>query len=212
MNVKAKISRSMVGCADEEEGRYALNRAQITPAKDGVWVTTTDGRCMAFTKAQGEADEQCLMPTEILSKTSKYEHDVVLNGKWTGTLGKSNVLRTADVMEGLYPKVVPCLPTTDEADGKPVDGRPQVTDYRAVSLDTALLDNIGQALVNDEVAGITLLVPDNNELPMLVVPSSGYQGVGVLMPIASDPKATPAIERYKAIRAEIEAAYNKAAK
>jgi hypothetical protein len=167
---------------------------------------------MVFTKAVGEADEQCLMPTEILAKTSTQKANVVLNGKWSGRLpGKNTKTREAEPNESRYPRVVPCLPTTDEAEGKLVDGRPQVTDYRAVSLDTALLDNIGQALVNDDVAGITLLVPDNKDLPMLVVPSSGYQGVGVLMPIArKSSSAESDLERYKAIRAEIEAAYKAA--
>ena len=97
-----RVVNKIAGCTDTASCRYALSTVRVNPMaghEDAVWLTATDGRCMAVTPANGIAEEEHLMPSDLVKTPGTKGVICHLNGHWRNDNG-----RWADSdVDGRYP-------------------------------------------------------------------------------------------------------------
>lgn len=212
---------SINAVCDTESTRYALGGVHVMPTgeENEVYLSATDGRCLAIVKADGHVDDYDvknppIVPASIFPKSAKERRalqfdpdaacskDVRLNGsgKW-----ETPYDRTADVVEGRFPR---CHEVIPYASGTTM----------VVTLDVPILKKLHDALTEDGTRGIDLLftVPEQVQggphRYSDAVCVQGNRGIGVIMPLYMHDKTAPgqgAHEQFERYRQEYAACYDR---
>ena len=198
LHVRLRLDTRLKGCLDSESTRYALSHAQVTPSESDntVFVAATNGRLAAVIAAEGTADRQYLMPSEVLP-TTQTGAVVELNGQWQNSKGRYQQETDAP---GRFPKVEEVLPAIDP-------------DSRVLHINADFILEIAKALnaKSDDGQGITLFVPpaperDNADGKTVegAIAIVGHRGIGVVMPCCGDVKefAQQQISKYNTFASE----------
>jgi hypothetical protein len=183
LTIRTRLGRGV----DPASTRYALGNALVTPIpdrNDTCLATTCDGRIMAIVECDGATDREYLVPGDLLpAKKNADPRQCELNGHWTATPLRHNVLRKAEAV--VAKRVDPaqrfpsgqgmgqCIPYIDPKS------------VRLVTIDPALLQQLADCLNDPNTKGITLVVPKPKKGRQ--VESSigviGDAGIGVIMPL-----------------------------
>lgn len=155
-----------------------------------VSMRATDGRRLAMVLTEGEATEPVVIDAKRLKMGAK-PFIAELNGtlRTTPIVGKgqvANVTESAEpTVEGLYPKIGPCLPSID------------AESYAAVSLDYEFLTQMAAAIrpkiEGDSERSITVYFPKSGAGPTIF---RHGQNLGLVMPRESE-KTAKEIEAYQ---------------
>ena len=171
MNVKLNVERNIASCCNKNATRWALGAVALTSSPGGqVWATSTNGKCLAFSRVSGVIDAPCFMPNEAVPKGSR-GGEVVGNDEWKTTTGvnvkKTMVTQPLD-SELRYPacdKIV----INSQSDG-----------YNAICINADLLALIAKSISDN---GDIVIEVNSADSPLRV---RGEHGGGVLMPLAAD--------------------------
>lgn len=176
MKTQVSVSSGAANCCDSESKRYALGGILVSPNGKGncVYLTATDGRCMAVTKVDGRlADGPEIMPMSVAKHTRKTRGMLVTrtDSGWENERGQE-----AGIEEGRFPNTASVWPKELGA--------------HTVRIDANLLANVANTIGDGQVV---LYWDDNGPITIANVASENGEydeNVGLLMPLDADDNTT----------------------
>lgn len=190
MKASFKPTTKIEACTDSEASRYALGSVCVSPVgADAVWLTATDGRCLAAIKEEGSAEEPIACPAAaIKAKGAKRGGPQFVNRENGHWIDRKNTLHNPPDA-GLFPK---CNDVIPDFASVPHD------ELCVVRLDAELLLNVARAVNRPECfigakdTAVYVIVPrgktkdGQSALVKRAMGVLGSDGIGVLMPIGGE--------------------------